>query len=323
MARAERHPCSHGYRTTVHPFRFAVHAAYAPTGDAWLTFSRRAEALGYDTLLVPDHLGRQLSPISALAAAAAVTSRLRIGPYVFANDFRHPLVMAREAASLDVLSGGRLELGRGAGWRTTDYRQLGLPYEAPGRRIDRLAEALPLVKQLLQGETVNHVGPHYRLGAAKVLPRPVQRPRPPLHIGAGGPRMLRLAAREGEIVGLIPQFTTGGRPRVRDATEEALARKVDVVRVAADNRFWNLELSIYCADAGMVGSGHGLAGSLAAAAKGAVVATVGSPYLLYGTLGQLRERLERRRDRLGISHYAIPGHAMEEMAPLVETLSGQ
>jgi probable F420-dependent oxidoreductase len=307
----------------MHPFRFAVHAANARSGEAWLTFARRAEALGYDTLLVPDHLGHQLSPISALAAAAAVTTRLRIGPYVFANDFRHPLVMAREAATLDVLSGGRLELGLGAGWRTSDYRQLGLAYEAPGRRIDRLVEALPLVKRLLEGETVTHVGAHYRLGGAVLHPRPVQRPRPPLHIGAGGPRMLRLAAREAEIVGLIPQFTSGGRPQIRDATEEALARKVELVRTTAGDRFWTLELSIYCADAGMVGSGHGLAGSLAAAAKGVVVATVGSPYLLYGTLGQLRERLERRRDRLGISHYAIPGHAMEEMAPLVEALSGQ
>jgi probable F420-dependent oxidoreductase len=123
----------------MHDFRFAVHAASAPSGEAWLDLARRAETLGYDTLLVTDHLGHQLAPIAALAAAAAVTSHLRIGPYVFANDFRHPLIMAREAATLDVLSNGRLELGLGAGWRTADYRQLGLPYEAPGRRIDRLA----------------------------------------------------------------------------------------------------------------------------------------------------------------------------------------
>ncbi|HET6744222.1 MAG TPA: TIGR03621 family F420-dependent LLM class oxidoreductase [Candidatus Limnocylindria bacterium] len=308
----------------MHPFRFAVHEAYAPSGEAWLAFARRAEDLGYDTLLVPDHLGNQLSPISALAAAAAVTTRLRIGPYVFANDFRHPLVMAREAASLDVLSGGRLELGIGAGWRTSDYRQLGLPYEAPGRRVDRLVEALPLITRLLSGEEVTHAGMHYRLGAARVAPRPVQRPRPPLHIGAGGPRMLRLAARHAEIVGLIPQFTAGGRPQLRDLGEEALARKIDVVRAAAGERFWNLELSIFCADAGMVGgTGHGLAGSAFAAVKDLLTAPVASPYLLYGRLTPLREELERRRDRLGISHYAIPGHAMEEMAPLVGAMAGR
>lgn len=304
------------------PFRFAVYAFNAPSGEAWSVFARRAEALGYDTLLVPDHLSGQISPIAALSAAAAVTSRLRIGPYVFANDFRHPLVMAREAATLDFLSGGRLELGLGAGWRRSDYRQLGYAYAAPGRRIDRLVESLALVKRLLAGETVTHCGEHYTLERARIAPMPVQRPVP-IHIGAGGPRMLRLAAREADIVGLIPQFTRGGVPRVTDATEGALARKVTLLRSAAPDRFDALELSIYCADAGIVGSGHSLPGSIGSALKGALVAPVGSPYLLYGTLGALRDRLLRRREALGISHYAIPHHAMESMAPLLESLAGR
>jgi probable F420-dependent oxidoreductase len=303
-------------------FRFAVYAFSAPTGDAWLRFARRVEELGYDTLLVPDHLSGQISPIAALSAAAAATTRLRIGPYVFANDFRHPLVMAREAATLDFLSGGRLELGLGAGWRRSDYRQLGYGYAAPGRRIDRLVESLGLVKRLLAGETVTHAGEHYALERARIAPRPVQRPVP-IQIGAGGPRMLRLAAREADIVGLIPQFNPRGIPRVTDATEGALERKVALVRGAAGSRFDALELSIYCADAGMVGSGHSLGGSIGSAAKGALVAPIGSPYLLYGTLRQLRDRLERRREALGVSHYAIPHHAAESMAPLVEALSGR
>jgi probable F420-dependent oxidoreductase len=306
----------------VRPFRFAVYAFTAPSGEAWAAFARRAEELGYDTLLVPDHLSGQLSPIAALSAAAAVTSRLRIGPYVFANDFRHPLVMAREAATLDVLSGGRLELGLGAGWRRSDYRQLGYAYAEPGRRVDRLVEALGIVKRLLAGETVTHDGPHYRLERARIAPMPVQRPVP-LHIGAGGPRMLRIAAREADIVGLIPQFTRGGLPRVTDATEGALARKVALLRLAAGDRFSTLELSVYCADAGMVGGGHSALGSVASALKRALVAPIGSPYLLYGTLGALRDRLERRREALGISHYAIPHHALESMAPLVEALAGR
>jgi len=306
----------------VRPFRFAVYAFSAPSGEAWTGFARRAESLGYDTLLVPDHLSRQLSPIAALSAAAAVTSRLRIGPYVFANDFRHPLVMAREAATLDVLSGGRLELGLGAGWRRSDYRQLGYAYAAPGRRVDRLVESLGIVKRLLAGESVTHRGEHYTLEGARIAPMPVQRPVP-IHVGAGGPRMLRIAAREADIVGLIPQFTRGGVPRLTDATEGALARKVALLRSAAGDRFGALELSIYCADAGMVGSGHSLLGSVGSAAKRAVVAPVGSPYLLYGTLGALRDRLERRREALGISHYAIPHHALESMAPLLEALAGR
>ena len=304
------------------PFRFAAYACSAPTGGAWLDFAQRVEDLGYDTLLVPDHLSGQISPIAALSAAAAATSRLRIGPYVFANDFRHPLIMAREAATLDFLSGGRLELGLGAGWRRSDYRQLGYAYAAPGRRIDRLVESLGIVKRLLAGETVTHHGDSYDLEGARIAPRPVQRPVP-LQIGAGGPRMLRLAAREADIVGLIPQFSKRGVPRVTDATEGALERKVALLRETAGDRFERLELSIYCADAGMVGSGHGLPGSLGSAVKGALVAPVGSPYLLYGTLGALRERLERRREALGVSHYAIPHHAAESMAPLVEALSGR
>ncbi len=304
------------------PFRFAVYAFNAPSGAAWLAFARRVEALGYDTLLVPDHLSGQISPIAALSAAAAATTRLRIGPYVFANDFRHPLVMAREAATLDFLSGGRLELGMGAGWRRSDYRQLGYAYAAPGRRIDRLVESLGLVKRLLRGETVTHAGDHYTLERARIAPKPVQNPVP-LQIGAGGPRMLRIAAQEADIVGLIPQFSKRGVPRVTDATEGALARKVAGLREAAGPRIDALELSIYCADAGMVGSGHSLPGSVGSALKRAMVAPVGSPYLLYGTLGSLRDLLERRRDVLGVSHYAIPHHAAESMAPLVEALAGR
>jgi probable F420-dependent oxidoreductase len=306
----------------VQPFRFGVHVSSAQSGEAWVAFAQRAEELGYDILYVPDHLSAQFSPISALAAAAAVTRRLRIGPYVFANDFRHPLIMAREAATLDFLSGGRLELGMGAGWRRSDYRQLGYAYPVPGRRIDRLVESLGMVKRLLSGERVTHHGRYYRLDGARIAPMPVQRPVP-VHLGAGGPRMLRLAAREADVVGIIPQFSPGGRLRLPDATEGALARKVDVVRSAAGSRFDGLELSIYCADAGIVGSGHSLPGSVGSALKGAAVAPVGSPYLLYGTLGSLRERLLRRREALGISHYAIPHHAMENMAPLVEALAGR
>jgi probable F420-dependent oxidoreductase len=284
--------------------------------------ARRSEDLGYEALLVPDHLGRQLSPIAALSAAAAATSRLRIGSYVFANDFRHPLMLAREAATLDLLSGGRFELGLGAGWRTDDYRQLGYDYAPPGRRIDRLEEAIVLVKRLLAGERVTHAGKHYRLDRAAVAPRPIQRPHPPIIMGGGGPRMLRLAAREADIVGLIPQFNARGRPILTDVTEAAAERKVETVRKAAGDRFERLVIDLFIADAGMVGSGQPLPRSLAAAGKGAVTGLIGSPYLLYGTLGQLRERLERRRARTGISAYSIPQAALEAMAPLVGALAG-
>jgi probable F420-dependent oxidoreductase len=304
-------------------FRFAVTASHAGSGEAWVALARRAEELGYGALLVPDHLSQQLSPIAALATAAAATTTLRIGGFVFANDFRHPLMLAREAATLDLLSNGRLELGLGAGWRTSDYRQLGMPYDAPGRRIDRLVESSGLIKRLLSGETVTHAGPHYQLGAARVWPRPIQRPYPPIIMGGGGPRMLRLAAREADIVGFIPQFSQRGRPILTDAGEAALDRKVAIVRSAAGDRFERLELNLFIVDAGMVGSGQPVPRTVLAAAKAATVGLAGSPYFLYGTLPALRERLERRRERTTISYYAIRQGSMEAMAPLVAALAGR
>jgi alkanesulfonate monooxygenase SsuD/methylene tetrahydromethanopterin reductase-like flavin-dependent oxidoreductase (luciferase family) len=179
------------------------------------------------------------------------------------------------------------------------------------------------VKRLLSGETVTHAGPHYRLGAARVHPRPVQRPHPPILMGGGGPRMLRLAAREADIVGFIPQFSPRGRPIWTDVTEGALERKVALVREAAGDRFERLELNLFIADAGMLRGGQPLPRSALAAAKAATAGLVGSPYLLYGTLPALRDRLERRRERTGISYYAIRQGSMEEMAPLVEALAGR
>jgi probable F420-dependent oxidoreductase len=285
--------------------------------------ARRAEALGYSVLLVPDHLTRQLSPVPALAAAAAVTTRLRIGSYVFANDYRHPLLLAREAATLDAVSGGRLEFGIGAGWRASDYRQLGVAYDPAGRRIDRLAEALGIIKRLFAGETVTHDGPHYQVRHARLSPELVQQPRPPIMLGGGGPRMLRLAAREADIVSFVPQFNAAGRPIVRQATEGALVEKVATVRTAAGDRFDRLELNVFVAAAGMVGSGSSGAASVVAGGMAAAVGLVGSPYALHGTRARLREILERRRERLGISFYGIPQPAMESMAPLVEDMTGR
>jgi probable F420-dependent oxidoreductase len=305
----------------MHPFRFGLVANTAASGDEWIARARRAEALGYATLLVTDHLGRQLSPIAALATAAAVTTRLRVGSYVFANDYRHPLVLAREMATLDLLSGGRVEVGMGAGWMTADYRRLGLPYDPPPLRIDRLSEALPLIRRLLDGEVVDHAGAHHRLAGAAVHPTPAE--HVPIMVGGGGPRMLRLAAREADIVAIQPQFDLRGRPMIRQATEGATARKVDILREAAGPRFERLELNVLVADAGLVGSGRAAGASLLAAGKSVATRLVGTPYVMYGTLDGLRDLLLRRRDRLGISYYGLPSRSMEAMAPLVEALSGR
>jgi probable F420-dependent oxidoreductase len=307
----------------MHPFRFAIQQGSPQSGESWAAQARRVEELGYDVLVMPDHLNKQLSPFTALAMAAAATTRLRVGAFVFANDFRHPLVLARELATLDLLSGGRCEVGLGAGWMSSDYHQIGMPYDLPPRRIDRLEEALPLIKRLLAGETVTHKGEHYQLDRASTGVETVQRPRPPLAIGAGGPRMLRLAAREADIVGLTPGFSARGWPLVTQATETATAAKVAILREAAGDQFERLELNLWVSYAGLVGSGNSLLGTARAVAGRAATSLYGSPYVLYGTLKGVRDQLLRRRDKLGVSYYAFPGRSMESMAPLVEALSGE
>ena len=308
----------------MHPFRFAVHTGGGELIDAWPTFVRRAEAIGYAAVYVTDHLRGQLSPLAALATAAASADSIRIGSYVFANDFRHPLILAREAATLDRLSGGRLELGLGAGWMRSDYRQLGMAYDRPGVRIDRLQESFGIIRRLLRGEEVTHAGPHYRLERARVAPAPVQLPHPPIMLAGGGPRLLRFAAREAQIVGLAPQMTVTGRPMLGQASDDALARRVEIIRQAAGDRFEQLELNAFVADAGVVGSGQPLGDTLAAFVKSAGPAAIGgSPYLLYGTVAQLREAMLRRRERSSISAYGIPARAMEAFAPLIAELAGR
>jgi len=307
----------------MHPFRFAVHQSSARSGASWAALARRAELLGYDVLVMPDHLDHQLSPFTALAMAAAATTRLRVGAFVFANDYRHPLLLAREAATLEFLSGGRFEMGLGAGWMSGDYRRLGLTYDPPPMRVDRLEEAAPLVKRLLAGETVTHHGKHYDLDRADVGVEPIQKPRPPLAIGAGGPRMLRLAAREADIVGIVPGFSARGWPMFSQATEKATAAKVALIKEAAGEGFERLELNLWVSSAGLIGSGNSLLGSAAAATVKAATSVYGSPYVLYGTLKGVRDQLLRRRDRLGISYYTFPGRSMEAMAPLVEALAGK
>jgi probable F420-dependent oxidoreductase len=307
----------------MHPFRFAVQQETAASAEEWISLARRAESLGYDVFVMPDHLGHQLSPFAALSAVAAATTRIRLGAFVFANDYRHPLMLAREAATLDFLSNGRFELGLGAGWKTGDYKQMGMSYDPAPLRIDRLQEALPLFKQLLSGETVSHIGEHYTLERAYAGVACVQKPRPPIAIGAGGPRMLKLAAREADIVGLTPGFSARGWPILGQATDKATAAKMAVVREAAGDQFERLEINLWVSNAGLVGSGNSIVGTSLATGAAALTSLYGSPYVLYGTLKGVRDQLLKRRDKLGISYYTFPSRSMETMAPLVEALAGK
>lgn len=295
-------------------FRFAVAATGSATREGWVAKARRAEALGYDVFLMPDHTGRQLSPLPALMAVADATTHIRIGSFVFANDYRHPLMLAKEVATLDVLSGGRFELGIGAGWATRDYERMGIPYDAPGVRIERMVESVRLIKRLFTEERVDFAGTYYRAARARLFPRPIQRPYPPLMIGGGGPRILRIAAREADIVALVPQVDRRGRHRVTEITAGATAKKVALVRTAAGERFERLEIQGFVVDAEI--------GGIGAAAKRLAVAPFRSPYFLYGSARQVADDLVRRRERFGITYYPIPDRDMETFAPVVARLRG-
>jgi probable F420-dependent oxidoreductase len=232
------------------PFRFGTLAEHAQTPDQLLGTARRAEDLAYSALLIRDHLvegpsAHQLAPPTSLAAVAAVTTRLRVGTQVLCNEFRHPAVLAKEIATLDVLSGGRVELGLGAGFLQREFDQAGMPFEPPGTRVDRLEETLRVLKGLFAAGPLTHHGDHYHVDGLDTFPKPVQRPHPPILVGAGRPRMLSIAAREADIVGILTVSTGGGvmtdDPETR--TPEAVGAQIDRVRRAAGDRFEQLELA--------------------------------------------------------------------------------
>ena len=302
------------------PFRFAVTARWAGGGTRWRDFARRAEAQGYDVLLVTDHMGPQLAPIPAMMAAADATERLRVGSFVFSNDYRNLVMLAKEIATIDAISGGRVELGIGAGWSVPDYRQMGIPYDPPAQRVARLEEAVPLLDRLLREEVVTHVGTHYTLAEARILPRPTQKPRPPFMIGGGGARVLKLAARHADIVSFAPSLNASGRPRPRSLTMGGLRERVKRFDRQAAGR--EIEKNVWLFDAGVSDNSRSFRRAAATIAKRSANAIVRSPFMLYGTRASLRSLLHDMREEIGISYISVPGQAMDEFAPVVQELRG-
>jgi len=310
------------------PFRFGVSVHGSKSGAEWRDLARQAEALGYSTLLLPDHLGDQLSPIPALVAAADATSTLRVGSLVFDNDFRHPVMLAKEAATLDMLSGGRLELGVGAGWLKPEYERAGIPFEHASVRIARMEEAIRIVKGLFANGPVDFAGQYYTITGLEGFPKPVQRPHPPLHIGGGGHRLLSVAAREADIIGFLPRARPDGQGQdITDATPQALEQKIIWVREAAGARFADLELGILVAQVltteDREQAAHLIASTLARGYKVSTDVILQAPYLLLGTVDQICEDLLARRERYGISYISVFEQSLEPLAPVVARLAGQ
>jgi probable F420-dependent oxidoreductase len=306
------------------PFRFAAQVSGARTRAEWAETARKAEDLGYATLSVPDHFGDQLAPLPALMAAADATSTLRIATLVLDNDFRHPVVLAKEAATLDLLSDGRLELGIGAGWMRSDYETSGIPYDPPGVRLARLEEALQVIKGLWGPEPFSFTGSHYRVSNLDGLPKPRQQPRPPILVGGGGRRALSLAARHADIVGVNFDLRAGAVTPEAIATGTAAATdaKVAWIRDAAGDRFGDLELQVTVFFAAVTDDPLGLASTMAPTVGLRPEEALEVPFFLAGSVEAIVETLQARRERWGFSYVAFSGGSMEAMAPVVARLAG-
>ena len=306
-------------------FRFGLQVTTADSRTALVERARRAEELGFEILQAADHLDELLPPLITLATVAEATSRLRVGTLVLNNDFRHPVVLAREAAALDLFSEGRLELGLGAGHSEPEYRSAGLPFDPPGVRIDRLAESLAVLDGLLTGQEVTHAGDHYTVTGATNFPHPVQSPRPPFLVGGGGRKVLALAARRADVVGLTgtgptradgkhlvpthwaPAAVDAQVAHVRAAAERAGRRApplhalVQVVTVTDDRRGALEAIRPHLPEL----SPEDLAGT---------------PYLLVGSVDAIVEQLQAIRELWGISYLTVRDE--EAMAPVVARLAG-
>jgi probable F420-dependent oxidoreductase len=310
-----------------HPFRFAAQLSKAPepSGRAWADQARRVEDLGYSTLLMPDHFGDQLAPVPALAAAAAATTSLRVGSLVFGNDYRHPVVLATEAATLDVLSEGRFELSLGAGWMRTDYEQAGIAYDPPPVRVDRFEEAVQVLQGLLHTDgPFSFDGSHYQVADLALLPRPFQRPGPPLTIGGGGKRVLTFAARHADVVSINVNLRdgTGGPETAPNATPERTREKIAWVKEAAGARFDSIELNSLIGFVMLTDDASSIVDAMAPHFGIDTEDALHIPLALIGTLDEMTEELRWRREEYGISYWSIESDSWEQLAPVVGELAG-
>jgi len=306
------------------PFRFGVQVPQVGSAAEWRDKARKLEDLGYSTLFMPDHFGTELAPLPAIAMAAAYTTTLRIGSLVFDNDYKHPAILAKEAATIDLLSDGRLELGIGAGWMRTDYDQLGLPYDSPAVRVDRFEEALHIVKQCFTGEQFTYHGEHYRITDYTAWPKPVQQPRPPLLIGGGGKRVLSIAAREADIVGINPNLRAGeiGLDAAKDSLREQTDLKVQWIRDAAGARIDDIEIQMRFFVTSVRPDRMKLAEALASSLGVSPEEALESGAALVGTEDEISEQLHRRREEWGLSYVVIGDANVDEFAPIVAKLAG-
>lgn len=308
------------------PFRFGIQASTAADATAWAELARRAEGNGFSSLTMPDHFGDQLAPVPALMAAADATTTLRVGALVWDNDYKHPIVLAKELATMDLLSGGRVEAGIGAGWMISDYEQSGIPYDSAGVRIDRFVEGIDIIRQAFAGGVFSHHGTHYQVTGYEGFPRPVQQPGPPLLIGAGGPRMLRVAARHADIIGINPTMTAGviGPEAIATMTADAVDVKIAGARAAAteagrlDAIEWNIRTFLVNVTDHRQATIEGIATAIGQSPE----MVTETPFAVIGTPAQIAEDLVARRERWGFSYVIVGAEDVDSFAPVVARLAG-
>ncbi len=315
-------------RPAVRPFTFLASFQGVVDGRGLAEMARRAESIGYDGLLIPDHLIAMLSPVPAMATIAAATSRLRVGTFVFNNDLRHPAVLAQDLASIDVLSDGRLDVAMGAGWRKQEYDAIGLPFDAGPTRVARLAEAITVLKGCFGDGPFSFAGEHYRITDYDAEPKPIQGPHPPFLIGGGGRRILTLAGREADVVGLAPRTIGTERVDPRSITFAATAEKIGWAREAAGTRAGELVFNMYPSGGPVVVTDDARAAARTrrdelrqrSGVELSVVEVLESPHTYIGSIDGYVEKFTTLRERLGISSFMVGD--IDDLAPVVERLAG-
>jgi probable F420-dependent oxidoreductase len=311
------------------PFRFGIGIGIGQINSRadLAEKARKIEALGYDTLTLPDHLTDCLAPVPAMVSAASATTRLRIGTNVLNNDLRHPVLVAREAAAVDLLTDGRLQLGLGAGSIKSEYDEAGLPFASGCVRVERLAEAVTVIKRLLNGEAVTFAGQHYQIAGHTIAPLPIQKPHPPILIGGNGRRLLTLAAREADIVGFSGlTFRDGGAspPDLSAWRIRGVDERVRWLREGAgEQHFARLEIGALIQRVLVTDKPRATAEELSRRWPQLNADDIlQTPYLLIGSAQQMAENLVARRDRWGISYYVLRETCLDDFAPVVAQLAG-
>jgi probable F420-dependent oxidoreductase len=322
--------------TKQRPIRFGFTGGASSKRDKLLESARAVEALGYSTFGLADHFVRPFAPLIAGQAVADATSTLRITQTVLAQDFREPAVLAKELATLDVLSEGRLQIGLGAGWLRQEYEDAGMRFDTASIRIERLEETAIILRGLFGDEPFSFEGQHYAISNLMGVPTPIQRPRPPIMIGGGGRKLLSVAARQADIVQLMPSNRGGGTGL--DPTQfsaAAIEEKVGWISAAAGSRLEEIELSAQLLACVVTDRPDEHLADFAARIA-AVTERMGgaridlgedelrrSPIVAVGSLDEVCERLIDTRDRYGITYFAAPIDAKPEvLGPVIKALQG-